>query len=101
MKKLGLALVLLFLMVKPAIAATMDALPVYCDSTKIVFEQLKGRKFRPVLMGNVEKLYTIIMVNDQKDMAITFTLNHEGKNMTCIFVGADKNTEFLEFQKFI
>ena len=52
MKKLVLALVLLLLSVKPVIAATEDALPVFCDDTKKVFEQLKSKRFSPIVMGS-------------------------------------------------
>ena len=53
MKKLVLALVLLLLSVKPVIAATEDALPVFCDDTKKVFEQLKSKieSFKSYLVG--------------------------------------------------
>ena len=101
MKTLGLALVLLPLMANPTMAVKPEALPVFCDDTSKVFDQLKIKKFKPVIIGNVEKLYSVIMVNDSKDMVMTFTMQHEGKATTCIFIGGAGNTDFLEFDKFI
>lgn len=95
MKALILAIFLIFVS-GTASAVTEDQLPVACDSSKKIFDALKTKKFSPVLLGEVDNTQTTIWINPDMDMVIAITVQSQGKFMTCIFVGGEKNTQIIE-----
>lgn len=79
----------------PANAVTTEAFPVVCDKSKLVFEQLKASQYKPVMMGNVKAMTTLIFVNPSRDMVITMSIKVDTEHMTCIFIAGEGNAELL------
>lgn len=94
MKKLLLSLFFIFLTI-PANAVTEEALPVVCDKSKLVFDQLKAKQFQPVLMGSTDKMTTMVFVNKNRDMVVSVSIKVESEYMTCIFIAGEKNAELF------
>lgn len=94
MKKLLLSLFFIFLAI-PANAVTEEALPVACDKSKLVFDQLKAKQFQPVMMGSTKLMTTMIFVNPNKDMVVSISVKVEDEYQTCIFIGGEKNAELF------
>lgn len=92
MKTAFLTFLFIFCLVASTHAATEDRLPVVCDATKNVLDQIKKKKYELVLMGEVDSMQTMIFVNPDQDMVIAVIVSVNKESTTCIFVGGEKNT---------
>lgn len=99
MKAAFSAFLCIFLAFFPAMAFTEDRLPVACDSTKKVLEQIKKKQFELVLMGEVDQVQTMIFINPENDMVVAVVVQVEQKSTTCIFIAGEKNTTLFNFPK--
>lgn len=95
MKKLLFSVFFIFLTLSTANAVTEEALPVACEKSKIVFEQLKAKKFKPVMIGNTKQITTMVFINTDKDMVVSVTLKVENEYMTCIFIAGENSAELF------
>lgn len=99
MRTLFLAFLLIFAVIKPVYAMEQDAIPVVCDTTKVVLSQLKNKTYQPVIIGELENVQTAIFLNETHEMVVAVTVKLQGKWTTCIFIGGDENTKILDAPK--
>ena len=99
MKTLFWAFTLIFLLFSPAYALEKDNLPVVCDQSVKIYEALKRKNFQPIAIGEVEHTTTVILVNPDRDMVVAVSVAVNSQQITCIFVGGEKNTEVFDLQK--
>mgnify|MGYP003351551244 FL=1 len=78
-----------------ASAESAENAPMVCEESKKVFDLLKKRKFYPVIIGESENMQTAVFLNSDRDMIIALTTEGRGKNITCVFVGGEKNTQIF------
>lgn len=99
MKTLFCAFILIFFLFSPAYALERDNLPVVCDQSAKIYDALKRKNFQPIAIGEVEKTTTVVLVNPERDMVIAVSVAVNSQQITCIFVGGEKNTEIFNFEK--
>lgn len=88
-----------FFVATHTVAMTEERLPVACDTTKKVLDQLKKKQYSLILMGEVDSMQTMIFLNPENDMVVGVTVQVDGSNTTCIFVAGEKNAVLFDLPK--